>query len=55
MEAMFLSGILSSGLHCARELRASNLKHKDCFRHLQTLFMESNIVRQLDSRFLSFD
>ena len=50
LEAM-LSWIMSS----ARELRASNLKHKDCcFHHLQTLFMEGNIVRQLDSRFLSF-
>ena len=55
LEAMFSSWILSSGLHCARELRASNLKHKVCcFHQLQTLFVESNIFRQLDSRFLSF-
>ena len=55
MEATFLSWILSSGLNCARELRASNLKHQDCCSyHLQTCFVESNVVRQLDSRFLSF-
>ena len=57
LEATFSSFILSrsSGLYCARELRASNLKHKDCsFHHLQTLFMKGNIVRQLDSSLLSF-
>ena len=55
LEATFSSWIRSSGLHCARELRASNLKHKDCcFYQLQTLFVEGNVVRQLCSRFLSF-
>ena len=55
MAATFSSRILPSGLKCARELRASNLKHKDCCSHqLQTWFVEGNIVRQLDSRFLSF-
>ena len=55
LEATFSSWILSSVLHCARELRASNLKHKNCcFHQLQTLFVEGNIVRQLDSRFLSY-
>ena len=47
----------ASQLHCVREQRASNLKHKDCcfhHLHLQTLFVESNFVRQLDLRFLSF-
>ena len=49
----FSSWILSSGLNCARELRASNLKHKDCcFHHLQNLFVEGCIVRQLDFLFL---
>ena len=53
LEATFSSWIRSSGLHCARELRASVLKHKDCCLHqLQTLFVEDNIVRQLDLRFL---
>ena len=55
LEATFSSWILSSVLHCARELRASNLKHENCcFHQLQTLFVEGNIVRQLDSRFLSY-
>ena len=48
MEATFLSWILSNGLNCARELRASNLKHKDyCSHLLQTWFVEGNVVRQL--------
>ena len=54
LEATFLSWILSSGLHCAHELRTSNLKHKDCcFHQLESFkfFVENNIVRQLDSRF----
>ena len=40
--------ILSSGLNCARELRASNLKHRDCrSHHLWTWFEEGNVVQQL--------
>ena len=55
MEATFSSWILSSGLNCARKLRASSLKHQDCCsHHLKTWFVEGNVVRQLDSRFLSF-
>ena len=55
LEATFSSWILSSGLNCARELRASSFKHQDCcFYHRQTWFVEGNVVRQLDSRFLSF-
>ena len=51
LEATFSSWILSSGLNCARELRALNLKHNNCcFHQLQTFFCG----RQLDSRFLSF-
>ena len=54
LEATFSSWILSSGLHCTCELRASNKKHRDCsFHHLQTLFLGDYIVRQLDLRFLS--
>ena len=42
-------------VNCARELRASCLEHQDCCsHHLQTCFAESNVVRQFDSRFLSF-
>ena len=53
--ATFSSWMLSSGLNCARELRASSLKHQDCCsHHLQTWFVEGYVVRQLDSRFLSF-
>ena len=56
LETTFSSLFRSSGLHCARELRASNLKHKDwCFHHLQILFVVGNIVRQLDSSFYFFD
>ena len=45
LEATFSSWILSTGLHCARELRASNLKHKDCcFLQLQTLFVSDNLI-----------
>ena len=48
MEVTFSPWILSSGLNCARELRASNLRHKDCYsHHLQTWFEEGNVVRQL--------
>ena len=48
--------MLSSRLHCVREMKTSNLKHKDCcFHHLQTLFVEGIFVQQLDSFFLSFD
>ena len=55
MEATFSSWILSSGLNCARELRASNVKHRDCCsHHLPTWFVEGNISQQLDSRLLSF-
>ena len=55
IEATFSSWILSSGLNCARELTASSLKHQDCCsQHLQTWFVEGNVVRQLDSRFWSF-
>ena len=55
MEATFSSWILSSGLHCACDLSASNLKHKDyCFHQLLTLFVGANIDRQLESHFLSF-
>ena len=44
-----LSRITLSGLNCAPELRASNLKQRDyCFHHLQTLIVEEKIVRQLD-------
>ena len=53
LEATFLSWILSSRLHCSCKLRTPNLKHKDCcFHHLRTLFVEDNIVWQLDLRFL---
>ena len=56
LEATFLSLILSSRLHCARELEASNLKHKDCcFHRLQNLFVEGSIVRQFDSRLFPSD
>ena len=55
MGATFLLWILSNGLHCAHELRISNLKHKgSCFHQLQTLFVESDIVQQLDLRFVIF-
>ena len=48
MEATLLSWILSSLLNCARQLRTSNLEHKDCCsHHLQTWFVEGNVVRQL--------
>ena len=53
MEATFLSWILSNGLSCAHKLRDSNSKHKDtCFHHLQTLFVERSLVRQLYLLFL---
>ena len=63
---LFCQGVLGSSgghvfvedpvkwIYCARELKASNLKNRDCsFHQLQTLFVEGNIVRQLDLRFLS--
>ena len=55
VEATFSSWILSSRQKCARQLRASSLNHQECcFCHLQTWFVEGNVVRQLDSSFLSF-
>ena len=48
MEATFSSWTLSSGLIRAHKLRASNSKHMgSCFHHLQTLFVEGSLVRQL--------
>ena len=48
MEATFSSWVLPSRLNCARELRTSNLNHKDCCsHHLQTWFVDGNVVRQL--------
>ena len=53
MEATFSTWILSSGLICAHELRVSKLKHENsCFHHLQTWFVEGNVVRQLSTIFL---
>ena len=55
MEEAYLSWILSSGLSGVHKLIASNLKHKDfCFRHLQVLFVEGNLVRQLHLLFVFF-
>ena len=52
MEATVSSCIMSNRLICARELRTSSLKSKDfCFHHLQYLFVEGNIKRQLYLRF----
>ena len=46
IEVPFSSWILSSGLLCARELRASNLKLKNCcLNHLQTLSVEGHVDR----------
>ena len=55
LQITFSSWILSSGLNCARELRISNLKYKNCCsHHLRTLFAEDNVIRQLGIHFLSF-
>ena len=55
MKATFSSWILSSGLNCAHELRVSSLKHQDCCSyHLQTWFVEGNVVQQLGIYFLFF-
>ena len=44
LEATFSSWIMWSRLPCARELRASNLKHKDCcFDHLQTFLWKGTL------------
>ena len=55
MESKLLLWVLSSGLKCARELRASKLKHEDCcFHHLQTFLRKATLSNNLIYVFLSF-
>ena len=55
MNATILPLTLSNGLPCAHKLRASILKHKvSCFHHMQTVFLEGSIVRQLYLFFFLF-